>query len=785
MTNEVIISRHNKKNLDDFKAESEKMKVSRQKFQNGLEVTKHVTALDFEVLTMKVDDIKQTLPTHLAVYQIKRDDKLGTVNGVYHGIGSRKSVKADNNGLKKDNVPQKNRWANNPDKRQEILEIVFDVLTHRDLKSDISQNFWYNMKYDFSVIVSLLSFDQIRELYHMQETTVWVRGKKYKLSTAGTKFFQIVYEYVTEKGKKARKVWKYYDISAFTQTSLDNASKQWLGEETGGKTEGFDTAKVFNDYKELKKVYKKATEYAYNDVRITALLSKKVRETFESMDIPFHTPISPASLFKDYTAYHKLHSRFNKTGEGIPSYNGVVISMENIEERYENGKLTDKQLENLKNRMKQTEYMQELSYEGYFGGLFEMYYRGYFPNVTGLDYTSMYPSIMLDLPNYAKMKIEPLTGQSGDMKNVLDEAVKINKNHRKKPDNKRNRDAIYGVIKARVTISDKARISPFSQNAKVKDTTTGKTSQKIIRPIIKTGITIMTLQMYEFVTAGSYPHLEDIEIIEGVVLESNTRTDYPFEFMEKLFNERVNVIKEYGKEDKRQLVIKILINSGYGVLAETIRKEDYTFDDETDMYLLTDAYSEAGKLARPFYAMHITEWARLKIYKDIFDNDLEQEILGVATDCIFLVGDEAVDKFEHRINRTGEKILGALEVEKEGEMVVIGNGMYQFKYHNGDVVQKTTRGYNERNFMNLFENKQSESKVIPVENVRPTSWREIALSLEFSSDKQRKPETINVFNLEYKEANINMDTGRQWERNFVSIADMFQSQINSQPLKVK
>ncbi|MFW6130269.1 MAG: hypothetical protein ACOC56_03720 [Atribacterota bacterium] len=699
-----------KNNFDLLEINNDKMRP----YKRGLYIpcTKNIFAFDFEVLTY----LERTLPVMLGIAGI---DKNGNI--LEKDVVDRFSVRGENT-RKMINAKL--------EERRQILLYLLNILTRKKYRSDKAQNFFYNIKYDFGILVSLMDKKEIEILYYMQTVQI----DKYIIEVVGNKMFII-------KKEDEKRQWIFYDLANFTKESLDRSSKKWLGEELGGKTEGFDTAEIFNDIKLLKEKYKEAKQYCLNDVIITARLALEVRRHFENMEIPFSKPISTASLFKAYMGYHKH--------EEYPEFDRY--------RRYE--KLIDKEKDKglIEGKQKATG-LQKTAWEGYFGGLFEMFKRGYFKDVIGLDYNSMYPSIMIGLPDLRDCEIEEINPKKYSLKRI------------KKAD--------WGVIKAKVW-TKKGKIQLFPVRANIKG------SEKIIRPQMTGQEVIMTKQMLEFFTE-EYPHFKKIEITGGYMIkEGNRNNNYgparrPFGWMEDLYNERIRIINENGKEDKRQEVIKLILNAGYGITAETIKKEIYTLEKGRICY--NKKVIKPGKLFRPFYAFHITELSRLQIYKDIFQNDIEEDCIGIATDCIFVHG-EGKEKLKNSSNYAEKgKPLGKLMLEKEGEMLVVGNGIYQFRDKEGNIF-KTTRGFNEKKFPNLFE-EGHELKDIPVYNKRALTWGEVAYDLILNKQNTEE-DCIGLFFDEEKYCNINMDISREWETEFKNVADMFNKQIESKPLTLK
>ena len=265
-----------KTNFNEIEINNDVMRPVRR----GLELpcTKDIYAFDFEVLTHKRRGERKTLPVMLGI---------AGVDGVTGELIEGKVLDSGRGKTKK--------WIDYDfSERREMLLEILRLLTNKKYRSDYAQCFFYNIRYDFGIIASLMTEEEIEILYHCERVEV----DNYIIEVIGNKMFTI-----KKKNDKKRK-WVFYDLMAFTMQSLDKATKEWLGTE-GGKLEGFDTEEVFNNEELLRKVYPRAVHYCQRDVEITAKLAFEVRKQFEEMGIPFSRPISPASLFKAYMGYHK------------------------------------------------------------------------------------------------------------------------------------------------------------------------------------------------------------------------------------------------------------------------------------------------------------------------------------------------------------------------------------------------------------------------------------------------------------------------------------------------
>ena len=603
----------------------------------------NISAFDFEVLTHK----GKTVPAMLGFATYDSEEERVIEKGV---------VDKDLTRTKQSKSRRKDLYQLNFDgERERVLQSFLKEMTKVKYQSHL--NFFYNIGYDMSILLSLFPNKKQTELYDVQRT-------EYK----GFKIFIIPKKLlVIRNGKRST---KFYDLASFLHMSLDQACKKWLGK----RKLDFDTKEIMNDKDLFLKFYKnnKIQEYCMVDCRLTSLLGYEVRKHFTDMNIPFAKPVSPAGLSKDYTAWNE--------DINIPNY------------KYFN--------------------LQKLAYQGYYGGLFEFFKRGYFKNAKGYDVDSLYPSEMKDLPD------------------LRDCTIAFNTEVDPKAD--------YSLIKAKVWLEDQAKICPFPAKAKLKyedHKGSKKAQEKIIRPVMKGQKTVMSKQMYDFITEGSYPYLEKIEIEKCYNIYTDQNTRKPFSYLEDLFNKRVDLINKYGKDDKRQEVLKIILNSIYGATAEVIKQPDY--EKVEGKYIVKGSKYKAGDLFRPFIAFHTTELSRLKMYKAIYDSGIEDQVIGVATDCIY-IEQSGCKKFERHNNVNDQKDLGSYSVDYQGDMLIVGNGIYQVKQGqklNGwsghyDIqipkIKIRSRGFNEKEVPYLFHNSiYDDQKILHIENQRPLGFREV------------------------------------------------------------
>jgi hypothetical protein len=183
------------------------------------------------------------------------------------------------------------------------------------------------------------------------------------------------------------------------------------------------------------------------------------------------------------------------------------------------------------------------------------------------------------------------------------------------------------------------------------------------------------------------------------------------------------------------------------------------------------------------------------MYENIFKADIEENVIAVATDCIY-IDEEGQEKFEKYGDITDKKELGTFSIDYQGDMLAIGNGIYFFEKEKEINIEttkyvpdikikvpyskKTTRGFNENKMPDLLHNNNyDDQNKITVTNNRPLGFREV---LYFHSGNS---ELIGKFTDEVKELNINMDKSRIWEQEAESLSDLKNNIIQSKPLELQ
>lgn len=366
--------------------------------------------------------------------------------------------------------------------------------------------------------------------------------------------------------------------------------------------------------------------------------------------------------------------------------------------------------------------VQEAQWYSYHGGRFECFKRGYFKDAYEYDINSAYPKILADLeyPHHIwKRTTDP------------------------------DWDSSYGFAYIKANINEKI-ISPFMQlsHTKVNICPNGK-----------------------FEGWVTYPELELLDsntyiIIDGY--EQKKTGDKPYTPIYDLYKERKE-LKQLG--NPQELIIKIILNAQYGKQMQLT--PDYEFidvwdsershEDIYDAFLIKDGKMflrkvngyKTGRLYNMAIASYITAKTRVQLWKAAKKN--ENDIIAFATDAIFS---------KKKLNLKESSELGDWKLEGQGNLAMVGSGVYQFND------QVKFRGFSRKcNLMEMLEN-----QVLKVSIKRPFKLKEAV--------KQDRIDEMNVFLPIEKELNINFDKKRVWDRDFIDTHDVLNSQIDSIPLRI-
>jgi hypothetical protein len=228
----------------------------------------------------------------------------------------------------------------------DCFEDIMQFLTHSRFRNNF--NWFYNIKFDFESIIKYLEKEEIIELY---ETHTLQHGKHYEIKYIDRKFFSITL--------KDTHRFYFYDMFGFIENSLNNAAKNYLGEEKLHNV--VDSSRLNTDWKYWEQNKDNIIKYCIKD----ALLTKQIADYFwdliyKNMNFYPKRPFSKGKIAEEYFL-SKCY---------IPTINDIPIRA------------------------------LELAYNSYLGGRFELIQKGYFEKCYTYDIKSAYPKIISELIDY-------------------------------------------------------------------------------------------------------------------------------------------------------------------------------------------------------------------------------------------------------------------------------------------------------------------------------------------------------------------------------------------------
>lgn len=236
------------------------------------------------------------------------------------------------------------------------LEEILEFLAYKEYRA--STNWFYNITFDVESILKKLPVEELNEIIEDNKTEY----KGYKLSYLPHKFFKVV--------DKSKHSIEFYDIAQFYGMSLNNASKEYLGDQ-----KSVDDIAGMMRYTWDDEVKEAVEEYCIHDCDLTRRLAERMHQGVLDCLIPFSKPYSRASLAE--TAF--------RTNCDIPEYLDAPVGAN----RY--------------------------FYWAYYGGWFELMKRGYYgEDIYEYDINSAYPYAMLDLPDTRDLTWERVRKESQD-----------------------------------------------------------------------------------------------------------------------------------------------------------------------------------------------------------------------------------------------------------------------------------------------------------------------------------------------------------------------------------
>lgn len=654
---------------------------------------------------------------------------------------------------------------------------LFDKITNHNCRSSL--NFWYNLDFDANAILSgILTERELTKLNVQDQTVTEHNGIEYEITYVKSKFLKIK--------DNSNNLYEHYDVSQFFYTSLDNAANEWLGK---NKKENIDTKKFGKQpchrheivQKGCKNCWQKQdalnyitenyvqiAEYAEKDAILTQELSQELVIQAEKLDIPMGKPFSTGYLSAEYLRA-------------------------NTPEKPHFGKFD----------------FQEMFWDAYYGGRFEVFERGEIGEIAAPDINSAYPAIMRNLPS----------PDSLDWEHFANEPQKENEGFTISASTFEFQDITkhdYGVIRAIVTTNPKKKIQPFAY----------KIDGKVNFPVLTdTEITVIK-PIFEFAVKNDY--VLDYRLKEAWLANETKHTTYPFEFIGDIYADR-KVAEVLNDKPKKGQLLKIVLNSLYGKTCQTTEKKELVdlrekpekWELDTNQKLMPMQYlsrnqrkriedyevlvstQTAGRRFNPFFASYITGMTRLELHKRVEDYGLVDDTVMFATDCL-MVRKEAYEQsgFDELIQVPDESLgeetfrekvrnsLGYWDYDYQGKAFIVGSGVYEVdtgKCRNPNCpnygeqcprdihrMKTKTRGFTEKDLGGtLREIARENPDHIPIENERPLTIGEVMINPQKGN--------VSEFIKHSKKLFPDFDTKRVWERDSPDFHDLLVSAEESKP----
>ena len=403
-------------------------------------------------------------------------------------------------------------------------------------------------------------------------------------------------------------------------------------------------------------------------------------------------------------------------------------------------------LENLKKKLDLPDYgLLQSSLDSYHAGYIETTKMGLFKNIYNADINSAYPNIM---------------------RNLYETSGVYKRNREYEP------DASYSFYLVFVEY-DNEYLSPLWYNQGGNNYHATGTFN-----------TWITKSEYEYLMKMGY----DVVIEKAYHIIKDKDAIKPFEnVINDLYERRLQAKKE---GDDIQKVIKVILNSMYGVTINTVLKYDAT-EGDTDIWAV-NAFNElvfykntfkATNMYNPLFATDITAQTRMKIFND-FEKDYK-DINAVSTDGIYL------SKKPKGV--TIDEKMGNYSLKKIPKYMLLGSGRYIV--FDGDAVDDKESRFRSISMkpsqmygiMDVNREKQTidieKTKVIKIkESLKNSNYYNLNFS-KFPIQDYYEKDLFNTFQQTSKKINF-FESRRKWFNQFSNIQDIFDTQISSRPYDV-
>ena len=574
---------------------------------------------------------------------------------------------------------------------------------------------FFNLEYDVSALLKYLPQGVVEQVYldksvfYRDISLRYLAGKYFKISGAGFCLH-------------------FYDIFPFFQTSLDKASKKFLGigkKEMSKKWLAQLSPQFYQKHKA------EIDAYAIQDAKLTQGLTDLICQALQESGIGVEHLYSPGYIAKCYL-----------------KQKGVIMK-----------DVPDKYLDFVR--------------AGYFGARIEVVKKGYFKKAEVYDIKSAYPFALSQLPNFSDARYSKDKVIKSDWYFVKAKVWSNPAACHLLPKRTSQGLIIFPQFTGQTTTMTNFEYEYLTKNnlAKVEIVEVLNIWKKNEKPFAKI---IAELFARRKESTGK-------SILFKLILNSLYGI-----FAEKIVEyNKVGIVRAYfqimkeSERASRQLLIAQAkrycqfaerywekeCDCGYcRILRKHMRRRN--FNDKPllqngDLYYSKTV--KAGRMTNIAMAAMITALIRVRIFD--LQRKAGNKFIACFTDSVIC---EPTDKF-----KTGEN-LGDLEKKYDTDLIMIGSGVYETKE------ESKTRGFRLsgkntlRYLLKLAKNRKRKTISIP-QNVRVSAGIMIRRPLVRYSD-------FNEIQPKEKNLDLNFDQKRKWENVFKNAADVFKKIIVSSPI---
>lgn len=602
-------------------------------------------------------------------------------------------------------------------------------------------NFFFNLEYDMNAIIKTLKLNEIKELIFYNETILYRDNIIYKVKIVPKKCFSIGIMYLCKSGKFAVKdIVKYFDISKFYQYgSL---------EKTYNKSFACMKHKCRKDKSFLCKDCKE-----YKESKTPKNFYIKLLNAEKGFHIDTVDKYVIQYCIEDSLACQKLAKAFTEMV-------GEFVDLKDYYSPASIAKAFIRKYLPYDYRFKPS-LIQNMALKSYAGGRFEVIRKGYIDKCYMVDINSAYPHVMNELYE-----------TNGE--------IRQNKYYED--------DSLYSFFYIDVKIED-CFISPLKFFLEKKNL--------LIYPEGKFNNIFINKKEYEMIEQLGFNMT-----IHSAMHIFNEEPRKPFGWINQVYQLRKK-LKNPNDYDRKELILKLAMNSGYGCTIQTTISHDrvdtdelegvdpnlideipycnscrYEFLQEKDIgnickYCGGEIYLSfrlkkyyAGQFYNPIYASTITGNTRIKLYNDSIgkNKNLEKHVIMYATDSI------TFDKKVSHLKIDNE--LGNYDITDKFHALILGSGVYTLYNDEGEkkFAKTRARGFGNFDLSEIAKNNLYKDKYT-FKNIRPYKLKE----------SKKDIDKINIFEEHTKDLVLNFDKKREWEYDIKNFKELLENEIFSKP----